>query len=79
MKEGPKPSRASVLHEVIEEILIRKDGQIPTDIDGIDTFFDGIEDLVNALLLRWQREDSCRVPPGSPCSVHVRLTARSCR
>ncbi len=53
MKERPKPSRASVLHEVIEEILVRKDGQIPTDIDGIDTFFDGIEDLVNALLLRW--------------------------
>lgn len=53
MKERPKPSRASVLHEVIEEILVRKDGQIPTDIDSIDTFFDGIEDLVNALLLRW--------------------------
>lgn len=53
MKEGPKPSRASVLHEVIEEILIRKDGQIPTDIDGIDTFFNSIEDLANALLLRW--------------------------
>ncbi|WP_310964081.1 hypothetical protein [Nocardioides terrisoli] len=53
MKEGPKPSRASVLHDVIEEILVRKDGQIPTDIEGIDTFFNGIEDLANALLLRW--------------------------
>lgn len=53
MKEGPKPSRASVLHEVIEEILARKDGKIPTDIKGIDTLFDGIEDLANALLLRW--------------------------
>ena len=53
MKEGPKPSRASVLHEVIEEILVRKDGQIPTDIEGIATFFDDIEDLANALLLRW--------------------------
>ncbi len=53
MKARPKPSRASVLHEVIEEILIRKDGQIPTDIEGIDTFFNGIEDLANALLLRW--------------------------
>ncbi|MDP3891421.1 hypothetical protein [Nocardioides sp.] len=38
---------------MIEEILIRKDGQIPTDIDGIDTFFNGTEDLTNALLLRW--------------------------
>lgn len=53
MKDRPKPSRAGVLHEVIEEILIRKDGQIPTDIKGIDTFFNGIEDLTNALLLRW--------------------------
>lgn len=38
---------------MIEEILVRKDGQIPTDIKGIDTFFDAIEDLANALLLRW--------------------------
>ena len=53
MKDEPKPSRAGVLHEVIEEILARKDGQIPTDIDGIDTFFDGIDDLASALLLRW--------------------------
>lgn len=53
MKDDPKPSRAGVLHAVIEEILARNDGQIPTDIVGIDTFFDGIEDLANALLLRW--------------------------
>ena len=53
MKDNPKPSRAGVLHAVIEEILARNDGQIPTDIVGIDTFFDGIEDLANALLLRW--------------------------
>lgn len=53
MKGSPKPSRAGVLHGVIEEILGRNDGQIPTDIEGIDTFFDGIDDLVNALLLRW--------------------------
>lgn len=53
MKEPPKPSRAGVLHTVIEEILVRQDGQIPTEIEGIDAFFEGIEDLANALLLRW--------------------------
>ena len=53
MKEGPKPSRAGVLHEVIEEILVRNNGQIPADIEGIDTFFNGTDDLANALLLRW--------------------------
>lgn len=53
MTDDPRPSRAGVLHAVIEETLARNDGQIPTDIDGIDTFFDGIEDLANALLLRW--------------------------
>jgi hypothetical protein len=53
MKDEPKPSRASVLHAIIEDILARKDGKIPTNIDGMDTFFDGIDDLANALLLRW--------------------------
>ena len=53
MKDKPKPSRAGVLHQVIEEILSRKDGQIPPDIEGIDVLFDGIDDLSNALLLRW--------------------------
>lgn len=53
MKHEPKPTRASVLQAVMEEILARKDGHIPTNIDDIDTFFDGIEDLANALLLRW--------------------------
>lgn len=53
MKDQPKASRASVLQAMIAEILARKDGQIPTEIDGIDTFFDGIDDIANALLLRW--------------------------
>ena len=53
MKDRPKPTRATVLHAVTEEILVRKDGQIPTDIEGIDTFFNGTEDLADALLLRW--------------------------
>ena len=53
MKDEAKPSRASVLQAVIDEILARKDGQIPTDIDGIHTFFHGTEDLISALLLRW--------------------------
>lgn len=51
--KGPRPTRAIVLHAVIEEILARKDGQIPTNIDGVDTHFDDIEDLTGALLLRW--------------------------
>jgi hypothetical protein len=53
MKDEPKPSRATVLHAVIDDILARKDGHIPTNIDGVELFFDGIEDLANALLLRW--------------------------
>jgi hypothetical protein len=53
MKNDPKPTRADVLHAVTEEILARKDGQIPTNIDGIDTFFHGTEGLADALLLRW--------------------------
>ncbi|MDO9495412.1 MAG: hypothetical protein Q7J48_06900 [Nocardioides sp.] len=53
MKDRPKPSRATVLHNLIEEILARDDGQIPTNIDGTDTYFNNDEDLANALLLRW--------------------------
>lgn len=53
MKDRPKPSRATVLHNLIEEILARDDGHIPTNIEGTDTYFNNIEDLANALLLRW--------------------------
>lgn len=53
MHDVSKPTRAIVLHAVIDDILARKDGQIPTNIDGIDSFFDGIDDLANVLLLRW--------------------------
>lgn len=53
MRNDPKPTRAGVLHAVTEEILARKDGQIPTNIDGIDTFFHDTEGLADALLLRW--------------------------
>ena len=53
MKKDPTPTRAGVLHAVTEEILARKDGQIPTDIKGIDSYFAGTEDLADALLLRW--------------------------
>lgn len=53
MKHNPNLTRAGVLHAVTEEILARKDGQIPTNIDGIDTFFHYTEDLADALLLRW--------------------------
>jgi hypothetical protein len=53
VKSDPKPTRAGVLHAVTEEILARKDGQIPTKVDGIDTFFHDTEGLADALLLRW--------------------------
>lgn len=53
MKDEPKPSRALVLHAAIEEILARQDGQIPRNIEGMNTVFHGAEDLANALLLRW--------------------------
>ena len=53
MKKHPRPTRASVLHAVIEEIQARNDGQIPTDVDGIDAFFHDTGDLADALLLRW--------------------------
>lgn len=53
MKDRPNPSRSGVLHAVIDEILTRDDGQIPTDIEGITTYFSTIDDLANAVLLRW--------------------------
>lgn len=53
MKKHPQPTRASVLYAVIEEIQARNNGQIPTDVDGIDAFFHDTGDLADALLLRW--------------------------
>lgn len=53
MKDTAKPTRATVLHAVIDEILSRQDGQLPTDIDHLDTFFTDQEDLISAVLLRW--------------------------
>ncbi|GAC1383195.1 MAG: hypothetical protein NVSMB48_15810 [Marmoricola sp.] len=53
MKKSPKPTRATVLRAVIDEILTSQNGQIPTDIEGLYDFFDGVDDLTYALLLRW--------------------------
>lgn len=53
MKDRPKPTRSGVLHAVIEDILNRDDGQVPTNIEGMDIHFNTVEDLANALLLRW--------------------------
>ena len=53
MKDQPKPTRATVLHTVTQEILTRQDGRIPTDVDHVDTFFADEEDLADAPLLRW--------------------------
>ncbi len=56
MKTHPSPTRASVLHAVIEEMQARNDGRIPTDVDGVDAFFHDTEDLTDALLLRWHTQ-----------------------
>ncbi|MCW2814607.1 MAG: hypothetical protein JWN84_2062 [Nocardioides sp.] len=53
MRDRRRPTRSGVLRAVIEEILTRDDGRIPADIDGIEIYFSNIEDLTNALLLRW--------------------------
>lgn len=53
MKTHPRPSRASVLQAVIEEIQAHSDGQIPRCVDDVDIYFRDTEDLANTLLLRW--------------------------
>ncbi len=53
MKDGATPSRAAVLHEVIEVILSRQDGRLPTDLDNVEIFFADAEDLISTVLLRW--------------------------
>lgn len=35
MQHDPKPRRATTLHAVIDEIVVRKDGQIPHDVEGL--------------------------------------------
>jgi hypothetical protein len=61
MKDQPKPTRATVLHTVTQEILTRQDGRIPTDVDHVDTFFADEEDLADALLLRWHTLLTARI------------------
>lgn len=53
MKDRPNPSRSGVLRAVIDEILTRDDGQLPTDIEGITNYFSTIDELASAVLLRW--------------------------
>lgn len=53
MKKKPQQTRSAVLHAVIDEILTSQNGQIPTDIDGVDDFFEGLDDLIYSLLLCW--------------------------
>lgn len=53
MKTTPPPTRAQVLHCVIDEMLRRQDGTIPADVENMSTFFDSQDDLINAVLLRW--------------------------
>lgn len=38
---------------MIEEILTRDCGRIPTNIEGINTYFSTIDDLEDAVPLRW--------------------------
>lgn len=61
MRHQPRPTRATVLHAVTQEILDRQDGRIPTDLDDVDTFFAGQEDLIGALLLRWHTLLAARI------------------
>lgn len=53
MRRAPPPTRANVLHAVTEEILARRDGQLPTDLEHVKEFFPDTDALVDALLLRW--------------------------
>lgn len=53
VKQEQSLSRASVLRAMIGEMLDRKDGQVPSNVHGAETFFDGLDDIANALLLRW--------------------------
>jgi hypothetical protein len=53
MKDKARPTRATVLHAVIDDILARQDGQLPSDLDHLETFFTDQEDLISAVLLRW--------------------------
>lgn len=53
MKESRKPTRATVLHAVINEILTSQNGKLPSNVNGLEELFDGVDDLTNSLLLRW--------------------------
>jgi hypothetical protein len=58
MKGEPKPSRAPALNAVIKEILLRQDGQLPTNIVAILRVRQ--EDVGNVWPRRLGRADSGR-------------------
>ncbi len=45
--------RGDVLHAVIAEIGVRREGTLPMDLPGVDTFFRNELDLLGALQLKW--------------------------
>lgn len=64
MKDKARPTRATVLHAVIDELLARQDGQLPTDLEDVETFFTDQEDLISAVLLRWHTLLTARLEHG---------------
>jgi hypothetical protein len=42
-----------VLRAVIDELDVRRDGELPSDVPGVAEVFEGPLDLVSALQLRW--------------------------
>lgn len=45
--------RGDVLRDVVNEVNLRCDGTLPTDLEGVADVFDGDLDLIGALQLRW--------------------------
>jgi hypothetical protein len=50
---APRPTRNRVLRAVVEELDVRRDGELPTELPGVAETFEGPLDLVATLQLRW--------------------------
>jgi hypothetical protein len=54
-------SRGDIRHDVITAANDRRDGRLPTDVDGVAEVFDGDLALLGALQLRWHARLSGRI------------------
>ena len=45
--------RGDVLHAVISELAVRRDGTLPMDLPGVNETFRDDLDLIGALQLKW--------------------------